>query len=122
MPGCFSQAETLSEMRQMISAAMDEWKPGEVSIPQLADENAELKPELVQAIFRHCDIPTDQLDEPKRKKLKLVHLSAYVDSELHDKANRNAQRHGRKMNNVLADIITATYEHVAKSRGNPFRS
>ena len=122
MPGCFSQAETLSEMRQMISAAMDEWKPGEVAIPQLADENAELKPELVQAIFRHCGIPAGQLDEPKRKKLKLVHLSAYVDSKLHDKANRNAQRHGRKMNDVLADIITATYEHVAKSRGNPFES
>ena len=55
MPGCFSQAETLPEMRRMIDSAMAEWEPGCFTIPRIADD-AEVKPGLVRAIFRHCGI------------------------------------------------------------------
>lgn len=55
MPGCFSQAETLPEMRRMIDSAIDEWEPGLLTIPQLP-KNALIKPGLVQAIFKFCGI------------------------------------------------------------------
>ena len=55
MPGCFSQAETLPEMRRMIDAAMAAWEPGCFTVPRIADED-EIKPGLVRAIFRHCGI------------------------------------------------------------------
>jgi len=55
MPGCFSQAETLPEMRRMIDDAINEWKPGLLTIPQLPDD-ALIKPGLVRAIFRFCGI------------------------------------------------------------------
>ena len=120
MPGCFSQAETLQEMRRMIDEAMDGWEPGAVTIPHPADENAEIKPELAQAIFKHCGIPEDEVDEFARKKLKLVHASAYVDKRVYNRAERMARRYGRDFAGVLGEMLIATCETIAKARGNPF--
>lgn len=53
MPGCFSQAETLPEMRRMIDDAIAGWEPGVLSIPQLPDD-ALIKPGLAKAIFKFC--------------------------------------------------------------------
>ncbi len=119
MPGCFSQADTLPEMRRMIDEAMSAWEPGCVSIPHPADENALIKPELVQAICRHCCIPEDEVDELSGKKFKVVHAAGSVERGLYLRAERKAKRHGRKMADVLSSIIEATYEQIA-APGNPF--
>lgn len=58
MSGCFSQAETLPEMRRMIDSAIDEWGPGLLTIPQLPN-NALIKPGLVRAIVNYCGINSD---------------------------------------------------------------
>ena len=120
MPGCFSQAETLPEMRRMIDEAMDGWEPGTVTIPHPADENAEIKPELARAIFKHCGIPEDEVDESARKKLKLVHASAYVERSVYARAERKAKRYGRDFDGVLGEVLIATCETIANARGNPF--
>ena len=75
---------------------------------------------MAQAIFKHCGIPVDEVDESVRKKLKLVHASAYVDKRVYNRAERMARRYGRDFAGVLGEMLIATCETIAKARGNPF--